>query len=439
MSAGRAGAARAVAAVLSGHALDRALSELRLPADARPFAQALAYATVRHLGSGRALLNRLLSDPGRSRPVLLDALILTGLADLRWLQRPSHAAVTETVAESRRLGLERQSGLVNALLRRYLREADSLHANVDEEETAAFEHPRWWIDALQAAWPEQAEALLRADDARAPLWLRCNRRQNERTALLQRYADDAVLVCQIHPTLPDAFRIDPPRAVELLPGFETGAVSVQDAAAQRVVECLAPAAGMRVLDACAAPGGKTAHLLERCPGLAAMVALDVDPERLERVRQTLRRLKLFDGADDPQIELRVADARQPDQWWDGTPFDRILVDAPCSGSGVARRHPDIKWLRRLSDLDSLARTQGELLDALWPLLAPGGRLLYATCSIFPQENEQVLAAFLERQPQACCSFPEAMPARRLRHGAQRLTGEDDEDGFYYAVLQHGTD
>lgn len=439
MNSGRAGAARAVAAVLSGHALDRALVDLRLAVDARPFAQALAYATVRHLGSGRALLTRLLSDPERPRPVLLDALILTGLADLRWLQRAPHAAVAETVAESRRLGLARQSGLINALLRRYLRQSSSLHASVEQDETAALEHPRWWIDAVREAWPEQADALLRADDERAPLWLRSNRRSGERSALLQRYAEEAGLVCQPHPVLADAFRVDPARPVELLPGFEAGALSVQDAAAQRVVECLAPAAGMRVLDACAAPGGKTAHLLERCPTLAAVVALDIDDERLDRVRQTLRRLGLLDDPTGPQIELRAADARRPDSWWDGRPFDRILIDAPCSGSGVARRHPDIKWLRRPTDLAGLARTQGELLDALWPLLAPTGRLVYATCSIFPQENEAVLSAFLARQPQARCEFLDAMPLPRLDHGAQRLTGVDDEDGFYYAVLQHGRD
>lgn len=434
MSGGRAGAARAVAAVLAGQALDRALTELKLSAETRPFAQALAYSTIRHLGSGQALLRRLLSDPDRPRPLLLDGLILTGLTDLRWLERPAHAAVAETVAESRRLGLERQSGLINAVLRRYLREAGQLNADVADDPVARYEHPRWWIEALRLAWPEQAERLLQADDTRAPMWLRNNRRRGPRSELLRDFAA-AGLSCQVHTGLPDALRVDPPRPVEQLPGFGEGRLSVQDAAAQRVVECLHLTPGLRVLDACAAPGGKTAHLLERCPELARVVALDVDDDRLALVRQTLDRLQLTARELAPtELQLLAADARTPQDWWDGQPFDRILIDAPCSGSGVARRHPDIKWLRRESDLPAMARTQGELLDALWPLLAVGGRLLYTTCSVFPQENEAVIAAFLQRQPQAE-SVPIPALACRQQQGAQRLTGDDDEDGFYYALLQ----
>jgi 16S rRNA (cytosine967-C5)-methyltransferase len=304
---------------------------------------------------------------------------------------------------------------------------------------AHLEHPRWWIEQVRLAWPEQADELLQADDARAPLWLRNNARRGTRAALQQAFAD-AGLVCHVHPDLPDALRVDPPRPVELLPGFSEGRLSVQDAAAQRVVECLQPGPGMRVLDACAAPGGKTAHLLERCPELALLVALDVDAERLTLVQQTLERLRL--GAADiapTRLQLKVADARLQPGWWDGQPFDRILIDAPCSGSGVARRHPDIKWLRRESDLAAMARTQGELLDSLWPLLGRGGQLLYTTCSIFPQENETVIAAFLQRQPEAeSVALPTRAP-QRLLHGAQRLTGVDNEDGFYYALLRRRSD
>ena len=228
--------------------------------------------------------------------------------------------------------------------------------------------------------------------------------------------------------------VEPPRPVERLPGFTEGAVSVQDAAAQRTVECLDLRPGQRILDACAAPGGKTAHLLEREPKLAQLVALDIDGQRLERVGENLQRLGLWTQAA-AQVSLQTADGRDPAKWWDGRPFDRILLDAPCSGSGVVRRHPDIKWLRREADLSSLARTQGQLLDALWPLLAEDGRLLYATCSVFPQENEGVIEAFLQRQSEACSVHVPAQPPRRLTRGAQRLTGEDGEDGFYYAVLQ----
>ncbi|MCB1626855.1 MAG: 16S rRNA (cytosine(967)-C(5))-methyltransferase RsmB [Xanthomonadales bacterium] len=433
MSQARGAAARAVAAVLAGHALDKALEAQRLPPQQRAFAQALAYATVRHLGSGRSLLRRLLSAPDKPRPALLDALLLCGLTELLHLQRPPHAAVAETVAEARRLGLERQAGLVNALLRRFLREQDALLAALQEDEMARWEHPRWWIAALRQAWPEEAEMLLQADDQLPPLWLRLNRRHPAVAQIAQDCANEG-LHCHTHPDLPDALRVEPPRPVERLPGFPEGAMSVQDAAAQRTVECLDLRPGQRILDACAAPGGKTAHLLEREPNLAQLVALDIDGQRLERVGENLQRLGLWTQAA-AQVSLQTADGRDPAKWWDGRPFDRILLDAPCSGSGVVRRHPDIKWLRREADLSALARTQGQLLDALWPLLAEDGRLLYATCSVFPQENEGVIEAFLQRQSEACSVHVPAQPPRRLTRGAQRLTGEDGEDGFYYAVLQ----
>lgn len=438
MNSARAAAARSVAAVLSGHALDRALAEQTTAPKNRAFAQALAYATVRHLGSGRALLRRLLSDPDRARPPLLDALLLTGLAELRWLQRPAHAAVAETVAEARRLGLERQAGLVNALLRRYLRESESLLQALASDEAAQLEHPKWWLAELRAAWPDAAARILQADDQPPPLWMRLNRRHGDAEALLAACADEG-LQCQTHAQLPDAIRVEPPRPVERLPGFAEGRWSVQDAAAQRTVECLQLAPGLRVLDACAAPGGKTAHILERCAELAGLVALDIDEQRLQRVSQNLQRLGLL-PEDPSRLPLLAADARQTAQWWDGQPFDRILIDAPCSGSGVVRRHPDIKWLRRQADLVTLARTQGQLLDALWPTLAPGGLLLYTTCSVFPQENEAVIAAFLGRHPEASSRVPEICASlQTLQHGAQRLSGDDDEDGFYYALLQRRQD
>lgn len=439
MTSARAAAARSVAAVLSGHALDRALAEQATAPKNRAFAQALAYATVRHLGSGRALLRRLLSDPDRARPPLLDALLLTGLAELRWLQRPAHAAVAETVAEARRLGLERQAGLVNALLRRYLRESESLLQALAGDEAAQLEHPPWWLTELRAAWPDAAERMLQADDRPPPLWMRLNRRHGDADALLSACADEG-LQCRPHAQLPDAIRVEPPRPVERLPGFSEGRWSVQDAAAQRTVECLQLAPGQRVLDACAAPGGKTAHLLERCAGLAGLVALDIDQQRLQRVSENLQRLGLLPDPQEQRLQWLAADARQTAQWWDGRPFDRILIDAPCSGSGVARRHPDIKWLRRKADLVTLARTQGQLLDSLWPTLAPGGLLLYTTCSVFPQENEEVIAAFLQRHPEATSRVPAACASlQTLQHGAQRLSGDDDEDGFYYALLQRRDD
>ncbi|MCB1606751.1 MAG: 16S rRNA (cytosine(967)-C(5))-methyltransferase RsmB [Xanthomonadales bacterium] len=433
MSNARVAAARAIAGMLEGRSLDQMLGEQALDPDQRPFALALAFACARHLGSARALLQKLLSHPNRARPASLDAIVLCGLSELRHLATPDHAAVAETVAAARRLGLQRQAGMVNALLRRYLRERSRLDASVASDPTAASEHPGWWIEQLRHDWSDHADAILCANNQRAPLWLRVNRRRGSRQAMLDQLSASG-LNAEAHPLLDDALRIDPPRPVEQIPGFLDGRLSVQDAAAQRVADWVQPQPGQRILDACAAPGGKTAHLLERCPD-AQVWALDIAPERLSRVQENLDRLGL-------EAKLICANAADTAHWWDGKAFDRILVDAPCSGSGVVRRHPDIKWLRRASDLAQLSATQGELLRKLWPLLAPGGRLVYGTCSVFRCENQRVIADFLEEVHRAGGSTAhlwqpsEPVPgSAEAAPGLQILPGERDEDGFYYAALE----
>lgn len=432
MTDARLAAARAVATVLNGHSLDQAVATQAVDSRQRPFAQALAYTCIRHLGSARALLRMLLNHPDRERPPLLDAIVMCGLTELRHMATPSHAAVAESVAAARELGLPKQAGLINALLRRYLRERTDLDAKLALDPVARSEHPQWWIKQLEQDWPEQAGAILRAGDQRAPLWLRVNTQRSTRAGMLERIAE-AGLVAKPHPQLVDALRVDPPVPVEQLPGFANGMLSVQDAAAQRVVEWAQPRAGQRILDACAAPGGKTAHLLERCPD-AEVWALDIDADRVQRIEENLRRLDL-------KAQVRCADACKPDSWWDGEPFDRILIDAPCTGSGVTRRHPDIKWLRRASDPQQLAQTQARLLNTLWPLLAPGGRLIYTTCSVFRAENQAVIAEFvdnLEAAERAQLSHWQPAGAEVnawMPHGLQVLPGDNDEDGFFYAAVE----
>jgi 16S rRNA (cytosine967-C5)-methyltransferase len=340
---------------------------------------------------------------------------------------PSHAAVAETVGAARRLHKAWAAALVNATLRGFLREREQLLAALDTDPVSALAHPAWLLDELRAAWPQQWQAIAAANNVRPPMTLRVNPRHGDAAAWRTR------LTTAGHPAAtvaaaPSALQLDAPCDVKILPGFATGALSVQDAAAQLAAPLLAVRPGQRVLDACAAPGGKTCHLLESQPALAELVALDRSAERLERVRENLVRL----GG---TARLVAADAAEVDSWWDGKPFERILLDAPCSGSGVIRRHPDIKLLRRPEDLVHLAGEQQRLLRAVWPLLAPGGRLLYATCSVLPVENERQISHFLADYEEA-----EELPitaewGHPRDHGRQILPGEAGMDGFFYALLQ----
>ena len=424
-TAPRLAAARVLDAVLHrGRSLKaefaKALPALGDPRD-RALVEAICFAALRERARYAAALDAWVAKPLARRDDPLKALLYVGFAQLDALQLPAHAAVDATVEAARALGRTHQAGMVNALLRRAQRE--DLPA-VDPAQA----WPAWLLAELRRDWPDDAEAILAASAAPAPLWLRVNRRLGTRDAYFERLRE-AGIDAVAHDALPDALRLDTSRAVAELPGFADGAVSVQDASAQAVADALALAPGALVLDACAAPGGKAAHLLERDPSLR-ITALDIDARRLRRTAETLARVS--PGA---AVELKAADATYPPEWWDGIPFDAVLIDAPCSATGIVRRQPDILLHRRESDLDALVATQMALLDALWPVLAPGGTLVYATCSLLARENAVQVDAFLSRTPDAVAEPLDARFGRVAGPGRQRLPGEDGMDGFFYAKLR----
>ena len=422
------GCADAVAAVRQGQSLTDALAARK--AAERPGVQALSFAVLRRLGTAQALRTRLV--PKAPQP-WVDALLLSALAMACGTEYNAHTLVDQAVEAAKRRA-KPASGLVNAVLRRFLREQADLLAELDDDPVAHFNHPAWWIKRLQKDWPEHWQAILLANQEQPPMTLRANLRHGSTAAYRNRLIEAGLLAAD---TPPPNDAPDQPQPIVLahgvpvqrLPGFDQGDVSVQDAAAQIAAPLLVYAegqklpAGARVLDACAAPGGKTAHLLELAD--LDVTALDADPERLTRVNDTLQRLGL-------QARTVAADASQPAAWWDGQLFDAILLDAPCSASGIVRRHPDVRWLRRDTDIASLARTQDAILDALWPLLKPGGHLLYCTCSVFKMEGQDRIDAFLQRSPDA-----RAHPAPgHLLPVVEYLdpAGQDRGDGFFYALL-----
>ncbi|ROO24629.1 16S rRNA methyltransferase [Salinisphaera orenii MK-B5] len=425
-SAPRAAAARAVSAVIDGgRSLDAALAEavVALSAADRGLAAAMAFGTLREHRRLAALIAPRLKR--RPQP-LLHALLLVGVHQLEAMRVPPHAAVHASVAATRALGLSKARGLVNAVLRGFQRDGAPA---VGDAPGLRYSHPDWLVDAIRADWPQAWTSVLAANNAQAPMHLRVNARRIDREAYRAVLAE-AGFEAVPTPHAPDGLTLDTPVAVAELPGFAAGDVSIQDGAAQLAADLVDPVDGERVLDACAAPGNKTAHLLERAA--ADVLALDVDGERVATLEATLTRLGLA-------ARTRTADARAVDSWWDGRAFDAILLDAPCSGTGVIRRHPDIKWLRRPTDIAAAAERQGALLDALWPTLAPGGRLVYATCSILAAEGADPVAAFIARQPDAherpiAADWGEpAAAGRRLAPGAHGF------DGFYYAVLERRPD
>ncbi len=426
----RAHAATTLAAVLGGASLDAVLpaaqAQLKLAAD-RALLQALCYGVLRDLRLLEVLLGRLAERPVRAPR--LHALLLAGLFQLRSLRVPPHAAVSETVAAAAHVGQPAARGLVNAVLRRYLRERAVLEAAQPQDPAIRHSHPDWLVARLRADWPAHWQQILAANQTPGPLSLRVNARRTTR-AEYQARLQAAGLAATPSPHAPEALTLAEPVPVERLPGFAAGEVSVQDVAAQLAAGLLGLRDGLprrlRVLDACAAPGGKSAHILELAD--VELLALDRDPARLLRVQDTLQRLGL-------PARIQPADAAVPQGWWDGVRFDRILVDAPCSGTGVIRRHPDIKWLRREADIAALAQAQRRLLDALWPLLAPGGVLVYATCSLLRAEGEDVVAGFLRAQADACVWPIDAAWGEGCGAGRRIATGVDGMDGFYYARLR----
>ncbi|MFZ5959696.1 16S rRNA (cytosine(967)-C(5))-methyltransferase RsmB [Pseudomonas sp. QL9] len=425
----RLAAARALTAVLAGRAsLGGSLPpqlELVAPRD-RGLTQELAFGTARWQPRLAALASRLLQKPFKAGDRDVEALLLVGLYQLLYTRIPPHAAIGETVGCADKLKKTWAKGLLNAVLRRAQRESEGLLADIDRDPAARLAHPRWLQKALKQAWPEQFEAVCAANNAHPPMTLRVNRRQGTRDAYLaelQTVGFDAT-ACAFSR---DGIQLDQPCDVRELPGFAEGRVSVQDEAAQLAADLLELAPGQRVLDACCAPGGKTCHLLEAEPGLASVLGVDLEESRLVRVRENLQRLQL-------DAQLIAADGRDTAAWWDGKPFQRILLDAPCSATGVIRRHPDIKLTRAAEDIPALAQLQGELLDALWPTLEVGGILLYATCSVMPQENRESIAAFLARTPGARELDLAGPWGLKQDHGRQLLPQEGGHDGFYYAKL-----
>ena len=427
--------ADAVQAVRSGRSLTDVLAAC--PGPLRPGTQALSFLVLRRLGAAQAV--RAILAP-RTPPPAVEALLLSALALLWPDDAPpytDHTLVDQAVTAARKRAPQSASFL-NAVLRRFLRERDALVAAALKQPTAQWNHPQWWIDRLKADWPEHWRGILAAAQARPPMCLRVNIRrftgaqyllQLEAAGLAGRLVDAQAIV------------LDAPVPVDRLPGFADGAVSVQDAAAQRAGKLLAGtglAPGAHVLDACAAPGGKTAHLLELAD--LDVLALDSDPQRLARVDETLARLHL-------KARTQAGDGRRPADWWDGRPFDAILLDAPCSASGIVRRHPDIRWLRRSEDIAALGKIQSELLDALWPTLKPGGWLLYATCSVFRTEGEHQIDAFLQRRGTSGVHLDGRSPGHLLPLPDNGSTGASSPgsgadmgshgvaDGFYYALLR----
>nr|WP_238998984.1 16S rRNA (cytosine(967)-C(5))-methyltransferase RsmB [Azospira restricta] len=402
-------AARAVAAVLGGSNLPDALAgHAGEPAAARAAAQDLAYGALRRFAQGDALLAALIARPlAQPEP---RALLLCALYRLETRPEAAHTVVDQAVEAAGRLANGAFRGLVNGVLRNYLRRRDELLSGLTGDEARHW-HPAWWLRRLRTAYPDAWPGIVAAGNGLPPMALRVNRRRCSRDDYLAQLAAAGIAA---RPTGTDGILLDRPQPVDALPGFFAGLASVQDPGAQRAAELLDVAAGQRVLDACAAPGGKAAHLLERAD--VALTALDVDARRARRIEENLGRLGLA-------ATVRVADARQVRKWWDGVPFERILADVPCSASGVVRRHPDAKWLRREDDIAGFAATQRQILGALWPTLAPGGKLLYATCSVFPEENQEQVAGFL------------AAEARAELVAEEQLLPQGDHDGFYYALLQ----
>lgn len=429
----RAFAALAVDLVLAkGKSLDRAFAEIltdELPHRERSRIRALAFGSLRWHHRHRLIIADLLERPLRSRDRILEALLSVGLYELIEARQPPYAAISAAVDASRQLGRQRASGLVNAALRRFQREQDALLSRALTVAEGRYSHPGWLIDQMRTDWPQRWGAALAAALAQPPMWLRVNRARTTRAEYAARLESETGIAADAPAAYPDALRLARALPVGSLPGFEDGDVSVQDAAAQLAADYLAAEPGMRVLDACAAPGGKTTHVLERAAGELDLVAVDADAARNELVRDNLRRTGFT-------AEVVTADLGEFAAGAGGRRFDRILLDAPCSATGVIRRHPDIKFLRRPEDIEAMAGRQLEMLDASWELLVPGGRLLYATCSVLRQENDAVVAQFVVAHPDATEVRLEAPDAVDLvGAGLQLLPGTPDTDGFYYALME----
>ncbi|WP_038158551.1 16S rRNA (cytosine(967)-C(5))-methyltransferase RsmB [Trabulsiella guamensis] len=416
-------AAQAVEQVVeNGQSLSNVLPPLQQKVSDKDKAllQELCFGVLRTLSQLEWLINKLMSRPMTGKQRTIHYLIMVGFYQLIYTRIPPHAALAETVEGAVAIKRPLLKGLINGVLRQFQRQQDVLLDAFAQSESRSL-HPSWLLKRLQSAYPQQWEAIIEANNQRPPMWLRVNRNHHSRDAWLA-LLEEAGHKGFTHPDYPDAIRLASPLPVHALPGFEEGWVTVQDASAQGCMTFLAPENGEQILDLCAAPGGKTTHILEAASN-AQVMAVDVDEKRLSRVYDNLKRLGM-------KAQVKQGDGRYPAQWCDGIQFDRILLDAPCSATGVIRRHPDIKWLRRDRDIPELAGLQREILDAVWPHLKSGGTLVYATCSILPEENSEQIRAFLERTPDAVLSGTGTPD----NPGKQNLPAAEEGDGFFYAKL-----
>lgn len=386
----------------------------------RALLQELSFGVLRTLPQLEWLISKLMERPMTGKQRTVHFLIMVGLYQLMYTRIPAHAALAETVEGAVVIKRPQLKGLINGVLRQFQRNQEALLAEFAQTETR-YLHPSWLVKRIKKAYPQQWQAILEANNQRPPMWLRVNRNHHSRDEWLA-LLEQAEMTGFVHADYPDAVRLETPASVYALPGFQEGWVTVQDASAQGCMTFLMPENGETILDLCAAPGGKTTHILEVAPG-AKVLAVDVDEQRLSRVHENLKRL----GMD---AEVKQGDGRYPSQWCGDQQFDRILLDAPCSATGVIRRHPDIKWLRRDRDIPELVQIQSEILDAAWAHLKPGGTLVYATCSILPEENSEQIAAFLKRTPEATLRGTGTVE----QPGQQNLPSADEGDGFFYAKL-----
>ncbi|WP_255992143.1 16S rRNA (cytosine(967)-C(5))-methyltransferase RsmB [Chitinolyticbacter albus] len=414
-------ASQALGQVLAGRTLTDALAAIwQGQPDLRPqqrgAIQDLCYGSLRHLGLLEHVLGQLLRKPLFEDELRM--LLLVSLYQLHFTRAAPYSVVDHAVKVATHVGSGGGKGLVNAILRNFLRSKDTLLGNANRTERGLWSHPQWWINALRDAYPKRWQAILSASNLHPPLTLRVNRRRETVDNYLKRLAEAGIAASPLGEA---AINIHRPIGIDQLPGFLDGDVSVQDWGAQRAALLLDVKDGLRVLDACAAPGGKTGHILELAD--VALTAIDSDAKRLSRVHDNLKRLQL-------SATLVAGDASNPALWWDGTPFDRVLADVPCSATGVVRRNPDIKWLRRPEDFVGYSRQQAEMIDALWALVAPGGKLLYATCSIFPAENAEQATAFAARHADA-----QRLPLPGGLPDDGQLLPTPEHDGFFYALFE----
>lgn len=420
-------AARVIDNVTDGRSLsdslDNQLSNIKDSRD-RAFVQAVCYGVCRFYTQLDIILSHLLQKPMNAKDSDVHALLLVGIYQLMSMRIPDYAAVTETVNATEKLKKTWARGFVNAILRNYLRERENIEKEMQTDYEALYAHPEWWIDTIKKAWPKQWRDILDANNQHPPFALRVNQQKISREEYIAKLTDHVV---QIIPETKCGIILESPIPAEELPGFYTGEISVQDGAAQLAAEILNLSPQQHVLDACAAPGGKLLHMLEIEPTLTA-IAIEKDKARLASIQENLSRLNLH-------AEYHCADAANINTWWDKKPFDRILLDAPCSASGVVRRHPDIKLLRQLNDIKAFAKEQLHLLSSLWPLLKSNGLFLYATCSIFPEENVEVMKKFIATRDDVKEEKIQAEWGMECEIGRQILPGMHNMDGFYYALLR----